>query len=661
MPVVRASAIAALYSLVLGASTGSVAAQTPVRDSAGGTLADLELVYSASRYAQETRDAPASVTIITAREIREYGYETLADVLGAVRGFSTRYDFNNDYATVRGLARLGDFNTRLLILLDGQRLNGAVADVSNIGTDALIDLNRIHHIEIIRGPGSALFGTNAFFGVINIVTGGGRGEPAGLQADAEAGHLGTYRGGLAWSIRPGPSRALTIAGSAQRRAGADRYYPEFDTPATNNGIAHGLDDEETYRIFGKGRWGDWSAEGAYSQRRRNIPTASFGATFNTRPMEARDRTAAGALTYTHSFADLSRLTVAAGFNRATHATDFAYTPTITSAYQRGNIWSLETQYLRVVGPGHKVTVGGELRYASKGEQGVIEETPPAPVNVILRDVRSQLVGAVFAQVEWRLGGRALLYTGVRHDQYERVGGTTNPRAALVLRPAERTTVKALYGAAFRAPSFRELYFQDGGRTQRAPPSLRPERVHTFELEVEQRLGGLTASVSAYRVITKDLINQTVDSADGLLVYENDGRPTTRGVELELRGRLGPVTGRASYAFQEALDNSRDRPEDSPRHLFRVGASAPLIGGRANLALEVRHVGERPTLTGPDAPGYTLVNLTVLARPIDRHLELILGVKDLFDDGHVDPGGEEHRQNVLAQDGRSVHTGLRVAF
>jgi len=661
MPLVRASAIAALCSLVLGVSTRSVAAQTPVRDSAGGMLADLELVYSASRYAQETRDAPASVTIITAREIREYGYETLADVLGAVRGFSTRYDFNNDFATVRGLARLGDFNTRLLILLDGHRLNGAVADVSNIGTDALIDLNRIHHIEIIRGPGSALFGTNAFFGVINIVTGLGKGEPAGVRADIEAGHLGTYRGGLAWSIRPGPSRELTIAGSAQRRAGADRYYPAFDTPATNNGIAHGLDDEETYRIFGKGRWGDWSAEGAYSQRRRSIPNAPFGATFNTRPMEARDRAAVGALTYTHSFADLSRLTVAARFNRATYATDYVYTPTISSAYQRGNIWSLETQYLRVVGSGHKVTVGGELRYASNSEQGVVEETPPAPVNVILRDVRSQLIGAVFAQVEWRLGERALLYTGVRHDQYQRVGGTTNPRAALVLRPAERTTVKALYGAAFRAPNFAELYFQDGGRTQKAPPGLRPERLHTLELEVEQRLGGLTASVSAYQVYTKDLINQTTEPSDSLLIYENDGAPTTRGVELELRGRIGPVTGRTSYAAQNARDDHHDRPEDSPQKLFRVGASAPLIGGRANLALELRYVGGRPTIAGPEAPGYTLMNLTLLARPIDRRLELMLSVKDLFDAGHVDPGGEEHRQNVLAQDGRSLRGGLRLTF
>ena len=227
-------------------------------------LSDLELVYGASRYAQDTRDAPASVTIITAREIREYGYRTLADVLGSVRGFSTRNDLNYEFAIVRGLEPRGDFNTRILILVNGQRLNAAVTDVTNVGNDALIDLDRIHHIEIIRGPGSALFGTNAFFGVVNIVTGRAPGAAGGLRAEAEAGSFRTYRGSLAWSMKPGSSREFMVGVSALRRGGVDRYFPEFDAPETNNGVAEDLDGEETYRIAGRGRWGGWSFEGAYS-------------------------------------------------------------------------------------------------------------------------------------------------------------------------------------------------------------------------------------------------------------------------------------------------------------------------------------------------------------------------------------------------------------
>ena len=657
----KAGWLAALAGLTLGSLPGRVVAQAPARDSVGGMLSNLELLYGASRYAQETREAPASVTIITAREIREYGYRTLADVLGGVRGFSTRNDLNYEFAIVRGLEPQGDFNTRVLILVNGQRLNAAVTDVTNVGNDGLIDLDRIHHIEIIRGPGSALFGTNAFFGVVNIVTGRAPGESGGFRGDAEAGSFRTYRGSLAWSTTPSSSREFMIGASALHRGGVDRYYPEFDTPETNNGVAQGLDGEATYRIAGRGRWGDWSFEGAYSQHRRSVPTASYGTTFNARPFETRDRVAIGAITYTHSFADLSRLTLSGGFNRSTYAGDYPYDPLRYSDYQRGNIWSLDAQYLRVLRAGHKVTAGGELRWASNASQGVSQVIPPGPVEVVLNDTRSQLVGAVFGQIEWRLGEGALLYTGARHDQYQYIGGTTNPRVALVLRPAEHTTVKALYGAAFRAPNFSELYYQDGGLTQKAPPGLRPERVHTVELEVEQQLGSLTALVSAYRVSTSNLINQITDPTDSLLVYVNQGSSSTRGLELEVRGRVGPVTGRASYGYQVAREGGGARPVDSPRHLARVGAAVPLFGGRANLALEVRQVGGRPTLAGPEAPGYTATNLTLLARPLDRRSELSLSIKDLFNTGHLDPGGTEHLQNVLAQDRRSLRVGVRLNF
>ena len=140
----KAGWLAALAGLTLGSLPGRAVAQAPARDSVGGMLSNLELLYGASRYAQETRDAPASVTIITAREIREYGYRTLADVLGGVRGFSTRNDLNYEFAIVRGLEPQGDFNTRVLILVNGQRLNAAVTDVTNVGNDGLVDLDRIH-------------------------------------------------------------------------------------------------------------------------------------------------------------------------------------------------------------------------------------------------------------------------------------------------------------------------------------------------------------------------------------------------------------------------------------------------------------------------------------------------------------------------------------
>ena len=657
--VIRATRALVHGTIVLLALARGARAQGASGTTVTPAAADLDLVYSASRYAQEAREAPASVTIVTAQEIREFGYRTLADVLGAVRGFSTRYDLNYDYVTVRGLARLGDFNTRILVLVDGQRTNAAVSDVSNIGTDGLIDLAWVHHIEIIRGPGSAQFGANAFFAVINIVTGRSHGDSGGGRAEAQVGSFGSYAGKLAWGTRAGGSSEFMIAGSAERRGGTDRYYPEFDTPATNNGVAQGLDGEESWRLLSKGRSGDWSFEGAYAFRRRSVPTASYATDFNVM-LQTYDREGIANVSYSHSFTDLSRLTVTGAFNQVWYNGDYPYGPTTLTDEQRGNIWSLDAQYLRVVGPGHKITVGSELRWVSDGQQSVVDVTPNAPDVVVFTDIRSQLVGAMFAQVEWRLGEHALLTTGVRHDEYQGIGGTTNPRVALVLRPTDQTTVKALYGTAFRPPNDYELYYQDG-ITQKAPVSLTPEHVHTAELEINQRVGGLTATVSAYSVATSDLINLKTDPADSLLVFANEGSPTTRGVELELRGRVGPFTGRASYAWQDAQEGDGTQPVDSPGELARVGIATPLLGDRASVALEVRHTGARPTLNGTDAPAYTAVNLTLLAHPLNRHMELMLGVKDLFNAGHVDPGGVEHVQNVLAQDGRTLRIGFRRSF
>ncbi len=620
-----------------------------------------DLVFGASRYAQEARDAPASVTIVSAREIREFGYRTLADVLGAVRGFTTRNDLNYEYATVRGLSRLGDFNTRILVMLDGQRLNGFASDVSYIGTDALIDLDRVLRIEIIRGPGSALFGTNAFSGVINIITDRRVGAKGGARVEAEAGSFGTSRVSASWSTSVGAPREFMIGTSAQRRMGRDRFDSDFNTPDQNNGVAQGLDGDESARLVTRGRTGPWTFHGAMSRRLRSVPTAPYGTEFNVKPMRTIDQQMVGSLAYSRTFDDLSRLGVALGGSRVRYDGTYPYEGFQLTDLDVGNQFTLEAQYVRVVGPGHKLAFGSEARLGTHGQIGVSESgTTPRSDAVDLPEF-SQRVGALYAQAEWRLGDRALLYTGVRHDQYEVVGGTTNPRLALVVRASEHTTLKALYGEAFRAPNLYERFYEDDGESQKAPVSLSPETVRSMEFEVERRLGGLIGTVSAYRLSTASLINLTTDSVDNLLLYKNEGAPRAQGIEFEVRGRVGPATGRASYAAQDAVDELGDHLADSPRHMARVGLSLPLLRSRSNVAAEIRHVGARATIAGTEVPAYTLTHLTCLVRSRGQRAELLLSVKDIFNAGHADPAGAEHRQSSLAQDGRSVRTGLRFTF
>jgi iron complex outermembrane receptor protein len=113
-------------------------------------------------------EAPSSVTIVTSEDIRRYGYRTLAELLRSVRGFYTSYDRSYTSLGVRGFGQPGDYNSRILLLLDGHRLNDNIYDSAMLGTEFILDIDLIERVEISRGPGSSLYGNNAFFAVVKL-------------------------------------------------------------------------------------------------------------------------------------------------------------------------------------------------------------------------------------------------------------------------------------------------------------------------------------------------------------------------------------------------------------------------------------------------------------------------------------------------------------
>jgi outer membrane receptor for ferrienterochelin and colicin len=150
-------------------------------------------VYSASKRVQNSSDAPSSVTVITADEIQRYGYRSLAEILESVRGFYVTYDRDYSFVGVRGFGRLGDSNNRLLVLIDGHRINDNVFGQPYLGTEFLVDVDMIERIEIIRGPSSSLYGADAFFAVINVITRKGSELKGGELSFADASYE-TYQG-----------------------------------------------------------------------------------------------------------------------------------------------------------------------------------------------------------------------------------------------------------------------------------------------------------------------------------------------------------------------------------------------------------------------------------------------------------------------------------
>ncbi|MGH7525966.1 MAG: TonB-dependent receptor plug domain-containing protein, partial [Gemmatimonadales bacterium] len=295
---------------------------------------ELPSVTAASKYEQDPREAPASISVITQEEIERFGYRTLGEALNGARGFFTSYDRNYTYVAVRGFTLPGDYNTRILLLVDGHRLNDNVADAAYVGTEAAIDLSTVERIEIIRGAASSLYGTNAFYAVVNVITRSGR-ELQGGEVRADAGTFGSYRARALYGQRAPGGVEFLVGGGFYRSSGPDLYFPEFDSPATNNGFAVGLDGDRTADAFAKLTYEGWSFQAGAQGRRKEVPTASYETTFQDPRLATRDGRAFAVARYDHPFADLSRVNVSLAFDRQRYTGTYPYDGVVQRDLQSG--------------------------------------------------------------------------------------------------------------------------------------------------------------------------------------------------------------------------------------------------------------------------------------------------------------------------------------
>src|SRR5688572_31696960 len=229
--------VAASFVVTLTLSSAAFA-QSQLHDLGLEELMTLDAgqVYGASERLQPAIEAPASVSFITKEEIARYGYRTLADILRSVRGMYVVDDRNYSVVGTRGFAPPGDYNTRILLLINGHRVNDNVYGQGQIGADLGLDPAMFERVEIIRGPASSLYGDSAFFAVVNVITRTGQ-SLGGGSVTLEAGTLGSrlVRASVGHGFANGVDVALSSTYEGSNGVG-QLYFPAFDTPATNNEI-----------------------------------------------------------------------------------------------------------------------------------------------------------------------------------------------------------------------------------------------------------------------------------------------------------------------------------------------------------------------------------------------------------------------------------------
>ncbi|HET7791188.1 MAG TPA: TonB-dependent receptor [Gemmatimonadales bacterium] len=637
---------------MLASVAGRAAAAQGVPQDETALFQDLSRVTGASRYDQDTRDAPSSITIITAEEIQRYGYRTLAEALEHVRGFVVNDDRNYSYVGVRGFAVPGDYNSRVLLLVDGHRINESVFESAPIGPDGLIDLRMVERIEIVRGPGSSLYGASALFAVVNIVTRQPR-WVQGVDASASTASYGTRRGNFAAGGRLGNGVELMGFASAYRSTGQDLSFPGL-------GTAVGADGERYDREFGKVVAGDWTLQAGRSWREKQIPTGSFQTTFNDPRAQTVDAFSFGLLRYQHGFATLSSVEATVSYDAYTYRGRYPYSTGLTADYGLSRSWAFEGQYVHPVADRHRFVVGVATQFNTKQDQG---DDNLDSGTVIFRSHRQGEIWALFAQDEWRLGPALRITAGLRHDHYDTFGGTTNPRIAVVYDASSAATFKLLYGRAFRAPNAYELDYQDGGLSMKTPTGLKPERLESYEAVFESEpLRDLRFTATAFVLHLNDLVTQVQDSTDSLLVYRNLGRAQSEGLELEADARFpgGSEVG-VSFTAQQVTDpGTRADLPAAPHYLATAHVSVPVAGDRLRASLAGRYVGTQRTVTGASVGSSTVSDLTLVGT-LTAHLTASAGVYNVFDARYGDPAGSDQVVSVIPQNRRNLRLSLGAHF
>jgi iron complex outermembrane receptor protein len=604
------------------------------------TAVEEEVVVGAAKREQSLGNVASAVTVVSGDRLRRFGYRTIGEAVAAVAGVYL-VDNRLSYSVgVRGLQVPGDFNTRILVLVDGASVNEAWGAFAGLGFDAIVGLDEVARLEVIRGPVSSVYGTNAFFGIINIVTRGAADSPRAWGRTS----VNSINGSISAAGFAVGSVHRQVRGSVSvmNRFGEDR----LELP--DGGDTHlGGDGSRSYTAGIVGAYGGTFGQIRTSQYNRESPFAPYDVLPSDKPYNQIDRhllvegghtralskrLTLGARAYTnlYKFSDKSPpFEPAIGFPLETTGT----AQTI-GGEARG-------RYEIVLPDKLGLTVGGEL--SNNRTRSTAFETPTPDVLIADTPQRFNL-GGVYSELDGQLTPWLGFVGGVRVDIHSELEDRVSPRAALFASKPERYGVKLLYAQGFRNPSGFEAFFEDGSDFVADPDNLKAEVIRSYEVVGWAKpVPGLSTRLSAFYWDASNIIEASASPIDpDLQQFQNVTRYVSRGLEAEFSYR----NSRGWYAFGGAA-LSQVGTEDAmtgdlvfgtvtnaPLVTAGTGISTPKLGGRTHLSVEGILLGERPTRpdvngnASPRAPAWVGLNLTAYT-PNLRGFDVTAGVRNLI--------------------------------
>ncbi len=668
-------------------------------------------VTAVSKKAERAGDAPATVTVLSHDDFQRHDWRNVAEALRSVPGVYVSYGRDYYYTGVRGLSFPTDVDSRILVLLDGHPLNNPWSSQSNTSELFTVPPDAIERVEVIRGPSSSVYGTNAFFAVVNIVTRApSEKAPAHLSARIAAETTRDLSAQVTARHRVGE---LQVSGYAVALGGPgpDVRFPDMTRPRLNLGapipggnvLTEGTDSEVGYNAGGLARYGDFSLQLHWMERLKGLPSAPGDAIFNDPYNSVKDHHAFAELRWTHPVpVPEGSLELKLSYDRFRSRQYLHRDPTDWPA----DTWRTPDPHVVSEGNDDSLTAGAQLSFrpfpsiflvagAEVARHAVTQPTYEVDLATGLPDlatITGGLLGedgrltpirlwnsALYAQGEWRPLPSLGVVGGGRFDYHSIFSSTSDegllsqlaPRLAVVWSPLPLVTLKATYAEAFRNPSIYEASFDDGATVCGNPQAL-PERLRTAELGAILHLpSGLNASASAYLMGLHGLLVRTpqascYDGSGPRDRFTNKGRGRVIGGEATLDYRSSGPNAFFSVSVNQAVDEvsaGGGPPPNSPLAVASAGLAVPFFQQRLWASARAHFVSERLTwklADAPPVPPHVQFEVTALAPRLPGGLRAALSLRNLLNDQWRDPvTASETIPLAIPQDGLELRANVGI--
>ncbi|MBZ9611535.1 TonB-dependent receptor plug domain-containing protein [Rheinheimera maricola] len=560
-------------------------------------------VVTASRYQQTVQEAPAIITVLSAEQIRNSGASSLYQLLEQVTSFymSGSHFFPNNVSAVRG-DLLTHADNHVLILLNGKPLRESYSGGINFAIYNAFPILALDRVEVIRGPGSVLYGSNAFSGVINLVTG----SKNGSRAQLGLGQAGYGSAALALTTEQSAWRAQLAVQLNQQDGWR---FGSFD----NNGQYDEMDyGQKNSGIYASVTYNSWQLDALSLQSEQDFFGASTSWAGTVAPGQRQEKGQRHALTLSNQWQQSERFWLDSAISIARmEFSHYNYDAYATERYIELNQHWKASEVLAL-------QAGGALWWQRFGTEAGLAAAP-VPQTRNRRDT-------AFLQADWAVLPTVKLSLGTQFNHSQRGNSEWVPRAGIVWQLNPQWHVKLLQAQAYRDPYGVETDFSlilrnaDGDITGglRGNPALTAETVDTTDLQLLYQSSRQKWSLTLFDSQAKQLISRQ-RAADNVIDFVNRGTMQLTGAELEWT-RQWP----ARWSFDSALTyqknkvNAQDDFTTVPNWLFKstlqynaaepygvVNLQAQYVGKAADIA--VRNPARQAL--NPAADAYWLVNLS----------------------------------------------------